>query len=127
MNKLDHLYKYLPDVKCKGLCSTQCTVIPVSNVERARIKEDTGEDKFRDWQQFFEDYKALGSYGLTPSPDCLKCPHLNENKRCDIYDIRPLICRLYGVIKSLKCPHGCLPNRWLKERDAKKLIEKLGD
>lgn len=27
----------------------------------------------------------------------VRCPMLNENERCDIYEFRPITCRLYGV------------------------------
>lgn len=27
----------------------------------------------------------------------VRCPGLNEDDRCDIYDVRPITCRIYGV------------------------------
>ena len=34
----------------------------------------------------------------------MKCPYLQQN-HCVIYPIRPLICRLQGVISALPCPY----------------------
>ena len=40
--------------------------------------------------------------------EALSCPHLGENG-CEVYDERPLICRLFGTTPSLPCPHGRKP------------------
>lgn len=38
-----------------------------------------------------------------------KCPFLNDECRCNIYDVRPSVCRKFGVdieeSKFLRCPH----------------------
>ena len=36
------------------------------------------------------------------------CPHLGV-AGCEVYDERPLICRLFGTTTRLKCPHGRQP------------------
>ena len=38
----------------------------------------------------------------------LSCPHLGE-KGCQVYDERPLICRLFGTTPRLACPNGQRP------------------
>ena len=35
----------------------------------------------------------------------LKCPYLSKN-RCMIYPVRPLVCRLQGLIPELFCPNN---------------------
>jgi hypothetical protein len=40
----------------------------------------------------------------------LTCPLLVDN-RCSMYDNRPLICRLWGIIREMPCPFGCAPDR----------------
>ena len=49
----------------------------------------------------------IASYQL----NLAKCPYINENNRCKIYDKRPLVCRAYPVtsnigrnVADLKCP-----------------------
>ncbi len=34
----------------------------------------------------------------------LVCGFLSQENRCRIYEVRPLLCRLYGVITGLRCP-----------------------
>ena len=31
------------------------------------------------------------------------------NGRCSIYDQRPTVCRLWGDVPEMPCPHGCTP------------------
>jgi hypothetical protein len=38
----------------------------------------------------------------------LSCPHLGKNG-CEVYDDRPLICRLFGTTPRLPCPNGKRP------------------
>lgn len=35
----------------------------------------------------------------------LKCPYL-QNNRCCIYPVRPIVCRLQGLIPELTCPNN---------------------
>lgn len=39
----------------------------------------------------------------------LNCVHLGDNG-CQVYDERPLICRLFGTTPRLACPNGCKPD-----------------
>lgn len=32
------------------------------------------------------------------------CGFLDENNRCRIYEVRPLLCRMYGITMELPCP-----------------------
>lgn len=34
------------------------------------------------------------------------CPALREG-RCTVHEQRPAICRMWGTVDSLPCPHGC--------------------
>jgi Fe-S-cluster containining protein len=52
----------------------------------------------------------------------LACPVLNDAGRCSAYAVRPLICRLWGMVKMMRCPHGCEPSRWLTDDEAKSLL-----
>jgi len=35
----------------------------------------------------------------------MNCPYLNNN-RCSIYPVRPLVCRLQGLVGELYCPNN---------------------
>jgi hypothetical protein len=88
------LWGQVPAIACKGLCTAACANVPCSLTEREVIWQATGVA--------LPDPFAAGQ--LTGD-----CPLLTAGGRCSAHEIRPLICRLYGVAKSLPCPHGCTP------------------
>ncbi|MFO8078259.1 MAG: YkgJ family cysteine cluster protein [Thermoplasmatota archaeon] len=54
----------------------------------------------------------------------MKCPYLSEN-RCQIYPVRPIICRLQGIIPELYCPNNTKP--LLSQDQYKKIIKGFND
>lgn len=115
-DKLDKIYKKLPKLNCKGLCQQSCSLIKVGELERKRVAQHLGSDPFIPSENFLE--------VLAASPfDQWKCSLLKDGK-CSIYRIRPLICRLFGLVEKMKCPFGCVPDRWLTDSEAKKMMEK---
>jgi uncharacterized protein len=105
--KLDELYATLPTVECKGLCHGACGVVTMSREEWKRICDRLGHAPKGD--------------------ETLRCPMLDADNRCSVYDIRPLICRLYGVADGLPCEHGCMPSAPLSEDDARAAIKAAWD
>lgn len=60
--------------------------------------------------------------GHDPGPvKNLTCPML-KNKQCSVYPVRPMICRIWGLVRKLRCPHGCEPDRWLTDEEARQFI-----
>ena len=54
----------------------------------------------------------------------LVCPYLErETGLCEVYVARPLICRLWGVAATLRCPQDCEPERWLSAAEVEALID----
>lgn len=101
MRTLDALYAGLPKLECKRLCSECCGPILMGAVEWDRI---------------------IARLGYRPTPteqqaSDLDCPML-KNGECSVYSIRPAICRLWGLVPSMRCPHGCEPERVLTEAEA---------
>jgi hypothetical protein len=98
VNALVNLYASLPRMECRGLCQQCCGPIAMTTLERARIVRHVGrEAKF--------------------TPD-LTCTLLTPDGRCAAYAVRPLICRLWGLVPRMACPHGCTPERWLTEAES---------
>ncbi|AZM47873.1 hypothetical protein DMB38_20610 [Streptomyces sp. WAC 06738] len=96
---LDALYRSLPRMECKGRCASACGPVPLSPLERQRIRE-----RGFPWVDGRVVTLPLGQKGGTT------CSALDvEGGRCRIYEDRPLICRIWGVVKSLECPWGCVP------------------
>ena len=93
------LYAGLPDISCLRLCHPACGPIVVPAEE---------------WDR-----------GGTPRGESLPCPHLDEGAGlCRAHELRPLICRLWGVVESMRCPWGCEPERWLSAAEAAELLDR---
>lgn len=104
MKRLDVLLAHLPEMECKGLCQECCGPVGMSEGEYQRIVQ---------------------SIGYVPKPDCsMTCPLLNKTTgRCTVYEFRPVICRLWGLVEAMKCPHGCKPKRWVSKAESYALLK----
>ena len=91
---VEDVWALIPSANCKGLCAESCGPIGAGLAERERIWERHGV--------------ALPD-PFDGGPLALRCPLLTVDDRCSTYADRPTICRLYGVVEDLPCPHGCRP------------------
>jgi len=96
-DKHQRLYNKIPTFECKPGCTDCCGPVPFSKWEWSRIKDKRN---------------ARG----------LNCPYA-VNGRCDIYEQRPLMCRLYGAVETLQCPYGCGPINKLTDAQAKEILQ----
>lgn len=94
---LRELWAEIPSIDCQGKCANSCGPIDMSKLERELIEDRTGRT-----------VEAL--------PPSLTCSML-KNGRCTVYSARPVICRLWGVVESMRCPHGCKPERVLSDQE----------
>jgi len=101
---LDEVYGRLPALECRGLCSASCGPILATTAEWRRVEN------------------AVGIVG--PVGDDLSCPVL-RGTRCGAYERRPLICRLWGLVERMKCPFGCVPERWVTDAEAVRLFAEV--
>jgi uncharacterized protein len=87
--KIDFLRRHIPSFECQPGCHDCCGPVTTSSEEMARlpVKSEAEHDA------------ALAE---------LSCPHLGENG-CQVYEERPLICRLFGTTPQLACPNGKRP------------------
>jgi len=92
------LRKKIPGFKCKPGCYDCCGPIPFTRWE---------------WKQVKDKRKATS----------LTCPYASD-KGCAIYEDRPIMCRLYGTVKGLECPHGCAPEKMLSPEKEHRIIDK---
>lgn len=102
-DSLQQIYAVIPELQCQGKCQESCGPILMSSTELTRIAAITKPPSF---------------CSIT-----LTCTKL-KGGRCSIYELRPLICRLWGVVKAMACPHGCNPARWLSDSEARSLIKR---
>ena len=77
------LRERIPTFKCKPGCHDCCGPVTASSEEMLRlpVKSDVEE---------------------------LNCVHLGPNG-CEVYEERPLICRLFGTTPKMACPNDCGP------------------
>jgi hypothetical protein len=91
------LYDQMPQMSCKGLCQESCGPIAMSTHE-----DETLVHVGVMIPKLLEGIAALerGHY---------ECPALGSDGRCTVYEDRPMICRLWGAVPEMSCPHGCEP------------------
>lgn len=119
IEKLEALYKRIPELDCKGLCHPSCTIVPAEDLEIKRARKRMSCNPFRVSNK---DLEAAKTTGKIPS-----CGALKDN-RCTIYSVRPAICRLYGAAEGLECPFGCEPKKpKLSRQEAYSIIREIRD
>lgn len=85
-------------MKCLDGCTDCCGPIPFNKWEWSQVKDKR-------------------------SANSIDCPYSIQGK-CDIYDDRPLICRLYGTVEDLQCPHGVKPLRMLTAEEGREILKR---
>jgi hypothetical protein len=96
-DKLDAIYARIPGMNCKGLCQECCGSIGLTRLEQDRIQQRHGLRL--PLMAVFED----------------QCPALDRAGRCTVYNDRPAVCRLWGAVPSMTCPHGCEPDQTMTD------------
>lgn len=118
--ELEQLYASLPAIECKGRCHDACTVIDASELERERIQArgvelPPGMSHTR--------HLKLIDQGKAP-----RCPALGPLNTCTVYDVRPMICRAFGMTldprtgRGLMCEHGCIPDGTISPQDLSRAL-----
>lgn len=102
-SKLADLYARVPRINCKGLCFECCGPIHAHAEEVKIMERKSGLD--------------LAFDGKTG-----QCSLLNNQNQCAVYRDRPLVCRLWGVVEDMPCPHGCQPERMLTKMEGMMLM-----
>ncbi|MGC4886617.1 hypothetical protein [Micromonospora sp. DT227] len=101
--ELEQLYAQLPQIQCKGFCVESCGPIAMSPLERQRIKER----------------------GIEITPLAPTCPALAQIGLCSVYEVRPMICRLWGLVEQMACPWGCRPEGgFLDDVTARRMLQR---
>lgn len=103
---IEALYAELPGIACRGLCAVSCGPAPMTHRERERLEH------------------AAGAPVVAATPE-MNCSLLVDGE-CSMYALRPLICRLWGVVEGMRCPFGCVPVRMLSDVEARELIDRIG-
>jgi Fe-S-cluster containining protein len=102
------LYASLPRLECEGKCQASCGPVPVNRLELEELEARAG----RKVPHTLLPTDPHDFNVLLTTDSTLCCLLLDrERGKCTVYDARPLICRLWGVVRDslMTCPHGCKP------------------
>lgn len=110
---LESLYAQLPKIECQRKCQECCGPIVMTRLEARRLPELS----FDRMPMRTEGGPPLPGMGfVSRTPETLTCPMLKDGV-CSVYDLRPAICRLWGLTEKLRCPFGCEPSpRWTEKQ-----------
>lgn len=96
MQKIRFFRSRIPSFVCVPGCHDCCGPVKASSDEMARLP-------------FISDVEHDAAM------DQLSCPHLGSNG-CQVYEDRPIICRLFGTTPKLACPNGRRPDDMIDSR-----------
>jgi len=108
--QLSKIYARIPAINCKRKCQECCGPIMMSKAEYAQA--------FGNARAF----EILEPYVCAFDPIAGSCPKLLRTGDCGVYENRPAICRLWGVVRKMACPFGCEPERWLSDKEARVIL-----
>lgn len=119
--RLEAIYARIPAIACQRRCQAGCGIIR----ETGRLEAERLDRQFG--LKFGRYFTANGQDAQASVGDWLEigrtyCEFITVNGNCDVYSLRPLMCRLFGVVRELACPHGCQPERWLTDAEKLELI-----
>lgn len=114
---LDEIYAQVPAMQgCDGRCWTSCLgAIGMTDAEHRRIRQ--------------AGYRIMDEDQAAALPETHQCEALTVDRRCAVYGVRPLICRLWGTMRSLRCIYGCRPEggRYLTDEEAYRLLYRAAE
>jgi hypothetical protein len=104
--QLAEIYARIPKIACKKLCAACCGPVPA----------------------FPPELRAIAKHAPNRNPpkkaDRLTCPRLDMAfGTCTVYADRPTLCRLWGVVESMPCDHGCKPERVLTDAESREILQ----
>ncbi|MDI1496222.1 MAG: hypothetical protein K8823_1530 [Cenarchaeum symbiont of Oopsacas minuta] len=106
--KTQKAWQGIPIIECKGKCHETCTTIRCSVDELYMIKQYCKLNGLKYVNVNKENNKMLTkmSYKQEITKNEIMCKYLKD-ETCTIYEVRPAICRLLGVVDKLQCEHEC--------------------
>ena len=112
-NKMENIYNQIPEFDCKH-CHKCCGPIIWFKTEDILIKDYMKKHNIENVKWTTDEFQK----------NEMKCPFL-KNDRCEIYQVRPIVCRLQGNIPDLPCIFN--KNGYLSEESIKKIKKDISD
>ena len=98
---LENIYNKIPDFECKH-CHSCCGPIIWFKTEEILMEKYMEEHEIENVKWTTKEFQE----------NKMKCPFL-KNDRCEIYQARPIVCRLQGNVPDLPCK--CIKNGFMSE------------
>ena len=119
---LEALYSEIPTFTCREGCTDCCGSMPfVSGIEWDLVPEKRQHDELRcpylNGGQEMVKIKKTSAVGITEAGGSFKV----SNGKCEIYEHRPFICRLFGSVEGFQCIHGYGPENPLSVEQGRDL------
>lgn len=98
-NELEKTYQTLPETSCKS-CAQCCNwgSPPGFFIEYLYMYKYVRDNLKHRWSNYLT--KSAEYYYLELVDANQKCPFVGEDNRCEIYPVRPLTCRFYGLLNK---------------------------
>lgn len=123
---LAHVYADIPKIDCKGLCFDSCGLISANKREREQIRDYRRTRNLPYHPLAGTSLKAMkNTLDQSLANESIRCPYFKD-KRCTVYEVRPAICRLWGVTDAMPCLFGCKPDRMLTRDEANAILDSVG-
>ena len=113
------LERAVPKFACKSGCNDCCGLVPFLGPEKYRVSQIRPMEQWEPFQN--------GAWVLASALATFSCPFSSQSG-CQIYDDRPIVCRLFGAVDAemMTCPHGCEPSRKISDAQARAIIAQEG-
>lgn len=115
---LREVWDSMPSIECKGLCWESCSTVPVFPVELKLLTEHAGRELAT------TDLSYAGGRAVGLGEFMKPCPFL-VMRRCTARDVRPTVCRAFGVVDGMQCPHGCKPTKFITNKQQFRLFARV--
>lgn len=87
MKAVSSMFMKLPVMQCDEGCGKCCGIIPVTHEEFGAVR------------------RFIRKNLIVPIDQGATCPFYQGGK-CAVYDVRPVVCRMFGHSPKLVCPYG---------------------
>ena len=131
MNDLAAIYATIPPIDCKGLCARSCgpVIAEIAEAKAAGASYDvldlTGELRTVTPKTAMAEIMLTAFAGRRLAAfrfdRKLRCNLLHLG-RCTAHANRPAVCRLWGVVDSMPCLWGCVPERMLTHEEGQAIL-----
>ncbi len=130
LDSLEAVYSELPKIECRRKCIDSCGPLIVPRVEHDQVVKTGFHIPVADISKvpLNETWARHGKENLVGwnTQGNFICVNLYPfSGKCRVYAVRPLVCRVWGLMKRMQCPFGCIPERWMSEEEVQGLFDRV--